>query len=130
VPWFHSPILTVSGPRHRRRLPAMIKNMTRLLNLFAALALVCALTACGAKAQSKRYPMEGTIKSVDAAAKSAVIDHKDIGDWMGAMTMEYPIKPDSELSKIKAGDHIQATVVVQDKNYYVTDIKVVPEPKK
>ena len=49
---------------------------------------------------------------------------------MGAMTMEYPNKPDSELSKIKAGDHIQATVVVQDKNYYVTEIKVVPAKKQ
>jgi Cu/Ag efflux protein CusF len=40
------------------------------------------------------------------------------------MTMQYNVKPDSEFAKLHVGDHIQATVVVQDPNYFVTDIKV------
>lgn len=106
----------------------MMDAMTRLFELLPILALVLALTAC-AGAQTKRYTMTGTIKEVDMANKSALIDHDKIGDWMEAMTMDYPIKPDSELAKIKAGDRITATVVVQDKSYYVTDIKVVPAKK-
>ena len=61
--------------------------------------LLLALVAVGcnaSKPQAKRYPMEGTIKALDASAKTATIDAGKIGDWMEAMTMEYSIKPDSE----------------------------------
>ena len=92
--------------------------------LFLALALV----GCGSKVQAKRYPMEGDVKGIDPAAKTATIAAGKIGDWMEAMTMEYPVKPDSEFAKLKVGDHIKATVVVEDVKYYVTDVTVVPKP--
>lgn len=83
------------------------------------------LGACASQPAVRRYPMEGTVKALDPAAKTATIDAGKIGDWMEAMTMEYPVKPDSEFSKLKVGDHIKATVVVQDVKYYVTDVTVV-----
>jgi Cu/Ag efflux protein CusF len=43
---------------------------------------------------------------------------------MDAMTMEYPVKPDAEFQKLHVGDKIEATVVVNDPSYYVTDVKV------
>jgi Cu/Ag efflux protein CusF len=90
------------------------------------LSLTIFLAACGSKAPAaKRYPMEGTVKGLDATSKTATIDAGKVCDWMEAMTMEYPVKPDAEFEKLHIGDHIQATVVVQDPNYYVTDIKVV-----
>jgi len=93
----------------------------RVLLLAAALALA----ACASTAHERRYPMEGDVKGLDAASKIAVIDAGKIGDWMEAMTMEYPVKPDSEFAKLKVGDHIKATVVVlEDGKYYVTAIKV------
>ena len=69
--------------------------------------------------------MEGTVKAVDASAKTATIDAGKIGDWMDAMIMEYPVKPDAEFAKLHVGDHVKATVVVQDVKYYVTDVTVV-----
>jgi Cu/Ag efflux protein CusF len=68
--------------------------------------------------------MQGEVKSVDPRTKSAMIDAGKIGDWMEAMTMEYPVKPDSEFQKLHPGDKIEATVVVSDPGYYVTDVKV------
>ena len=97
--------------------------MKRRLTLLLFLTL--ALCACGSKAQSKRYPMEGEVKGLDPTAKSATIDAGKIGDWMEAMTMEYPVKPDTEFAKLKVGDRIKATVVVEDVKYYVTDVTVV-----
>ena len=88
------------------------------------LLLALALAGCGAKEQAKRYPMEGEVKALDPAAKSATIASGKIGDWMEAMTMEYPVKPDAEFQTLHAGDHIQATVVVNDHKYYVTDVKI------
>jgi Cu/Ag efflux protein CusF len=78
---------------------------------------------CAPKDESKLYPMQGEVKALDPKAKSATIDAGKIGDWMEAMTMEYPVKPDAEYAKLKVGDRIQATVVVAGERYYVTDVK-------
>ena len=90
----------------------------------SVLLLALALAGCGAKNQTKRYPMEGEVKALDPANKNATIAHGKIGDWMEAMTMEYAVKPDAEFQKLHVGDHIQATVVVSDDKYYVTDVKI------
>ncbi len=96
--------------------------MTRIVAiLFCALALA----ACSSsKPAAKRYPMQGVVKALDANAKTATIDAGKIDGWMEAMTMEYPVRPDSEFQKLHVGDHIEATVVVEDPSYYVTDVKV------
>ena len=94
--------------------------------LLVAVALT--LAACASTAQVKRYPMEGDVKALDAASKTATIDAGKIADWMEAMTMDYPVKPDAEFANLKVGDHIKATVVVEDVKYYVTAITVVAKP--
>ena len=82
------------------------------------------LAGCAQKAAEKRYPMQGQITALDASAHTATIAAGKIGDWMEAMTMEYPVKPDAEFQKLHVGDRIEATVVVGDPAYYVTEIKV------
>ncbi|MFY9726104.1 MAG: copper-binding protein, partial [Bryobacteraceae bacterium] len=79
--------------------------MTRRILL---IAVPLALAACASRAQVKRYPMEGDVKALDVSTKTATIDAGKIGDWMEAMTMDYPVKPDSEFAKLKVGDHIKA----------------------
>ena len=97
-------------------------------NIILLLALLFALAGCAEKEQTRRYAMQGEIKSLDAAARTATISHGKIGDWMDAMTMEYSVKPDAELQKLHVGDRIEATVVVNGLKYYVTDVKVAPKP--
>jgi Cu/Ag efflux protein CusF len=89
--------------------------------------LALALLGCGARDAAKRYPMQGTVISVDPTGKMATIAAGKIDDWMEAMTMEYPVKPDAELAKLHAGDRIEATVVVDGTVYYVTGVKVLPK---
>jgi Cu/Ag efflux protein CusF len=96
-----------------------------MMKTVCLLFLALALAACGAKDAVKRYPMQGYVQAVDATGKTATIAAGKIGDWMDSMTMDYPVKPDSELAKLHAGDHIEATVVVEGAKYYVTDVKVV-----
>lgn len=99
-----------------------------MMRILSSVLLVAALLlgGCASKpaADAKRYPMQGEVKSLEPRSKSAMIDAGKIGDWMEPMTMEYPIKPDSEFQKLKVGDKIEATVVVSESSYYVTDIKV------
>ncbi|MEO8591929.1 MAG: copper-binding protein [Candidatus Solibacter sp.] len=103
--------------------------MTRKLIAILPLMLALLIAGCAKKeeaaAPGKHYPMQGVIKALDAPSHSATIDAGKIGDWMDAMTMDYPIKPDAEFQKLHVGDKIEATVIVGDPAYYVTDIKVV-----
>lgn len=102
----------------------------RLLIGVCAVLLV-GLLACSkpadqaAKKAEKRYEMRGEVIRVDEANQTANIKHEKIGDWMDAMTMDFPIQPKEEFKKFKAGDRITGTVVVKDLDYYLTDIKVV-----
>lgn len=99
--------------------------MTRRAILFAASVLL--LAGCAAKQEEgKRYAMQGEVQALNPADKTANIKAGKIEGWMEAMTMEFPIKPDAEFAKLHVGDHIQATVVVNDAKYYVTDVKVSP----
>jgi Cu/Ag efflux protein CusF len=89
------------------------------------LAILLTLCACNSAPPARRLPMHGEVKALDATSKTATIAAGKIEGWMEAMTMEYPVKPDAEFQKLHVGDKIDATVVVQDPAYYVTDIKVV-----
>jgi Cu/Ag efflux protein CusF len=89
------------------------------------LPLLLMLAGCAHKTAEKRYPMQGEIMALDASAHTATIAAGKIGDWMEAMTMEYPVTPDAEFQKLHVGDRIEATVVVGDPAYYVTAIKIV-----
>ena len=102
--------------------------MTRRIALFMAALLLAGCNLHRApEPEGKRYPMQGTIKSLDPAKKSASIDAGQIGDWMSPMVMDYTIKPDAEFEKLHVGDRIEATVVVIDPDYYVTAVKVLPK---
>ena len=59
--------------------------------------LLLILAGCAQKAAEKRYPMQGEVKA------------------------------DAEFAKLHVGDRIEATVVVSDPAYYVTDVKVAPK---
>ena len=105
-------------------------RLWKLMRRSFCLAFLSALlVGCGAKVgNEKRYTMHGEIKALDPASKTANIAAGKIGDWMEPMTMEYAIKPDADFAKLHVGDHIEATVVVRDPGYYVTDVK--PEPRQ
>jgi Cu/Ag efflux protein CusF len=91
---------------------------------FVLLAAMLLAVGCHKKEEAKRYPMQGEIRALDPTAKTATIAAGKVGDWMEAMTMEYQVKPDAEFQKLHVGDKIDATVVVSDPGYYVTDVKV------
>jgi Cu/Ag efflux protein CusF len=86
--------------------------------------MAASLAGCRKKTPAKYYDMQGEVKALDPATKTATIEAGKIGDWMEAMAMEYPVKPDSEFAKLRAGAHIRAKVVVAGDNYYVTDVTV------
>jgi protein SCO1/2 len=101
------------------------------MRTFAASTLLIMLAACQqtpvkeeAKDEPvKQYPMHGEVLRLDTQGKIAAIKAGKIGDWMEAMTMEYPVKDKAEFDKLRSGEKINATVYVQGNSYWVGGIQ-------
>ncbi|HEV2882165.1 MAG TPA: SCO family protein [Pyrinomonadaceae bacterium] len=86
-----------------------------LLALFAA---ACAfLAGCGGApddSRAQRYELKGKIVSFNKAQQQVVIQHEEVPGFMDAMTMPFTLREDSAFDVMRAGDRIQATLVVDD----------------
>ena len=103
--------------------------------LFALLASCHQTTLTTVKEEAKdepvkQYALHGEVLRLDAQGKIAAIKHEAIGDWMGAMTMEFPVKDQPEFDKLREREKINATVFVQGNSYWVGEIQeaAVPVP--
>ena len=87
------------------------------------------LMGCSQKPAPKtpvEYQMRGEVIKVDPSAQLATIKGEEIQGWMPAMTMEYPIKDKQEFQKLKAGEQIQAKVIVQGTDYWLANVSEAP----
>ena len=81
-----------------------------------------------AAAGPERHDLHGKVVSVDKAAKSVVVDHDEIPNFMGAMAMPYPVQDESVLDTLKAGDEVNAQVVVDPSgSMHLENIVVAPQ---
>jgi len=96
-----------------------------------AIVLLLSLAACQQTAVKeeakdeplKQYAMHGEVLRLDPQGKIAAIKAGKIGDWMEAMTMEYPVKEQPEFDKLHIGDKIDATVYVQGNSYWIGGVQ-------
>ena len=70
--------------------------------------------------------MRGEVIKVDPSTQLAIIKGEEIQGWMPAMTMEYPVKDKQEFQKLKAGEQIQAKVIVQGTDYWLANVGEAP----
>jgi protein SCO1/2 len=105
-----------------------MKNLRLVATLFV---FASALGACRQDAapdrSSKRYPLQGTVVSVDPDRREITIQHEDIPGFMPAMTMPFVVLPKDAvlLSHVSPGDEVTATLVVPDSRYWIEDLVVV-----
>ena len=76
----------------------------------------------------QKYALHGEVIRLDSKDNLATIKHEKIGDWMGAMTMEFPVKDPQDYAKLHAGDKIDATVFVQGLSFWVGEVQTQPPP--
>ena len=50
--------------------------------------------------ETKKYELMGEVARLDIENKIATIKHQPIGDWMGAMTMDFPVKDAADFAKL------------------------------
>ena len=98
---------------------------------FARVALLSALTffiGCGEtpapETAVERHTLHGTIVQLNPQNKVATIEHDEIVGWMGAMTMDFPIKDQAEWDKLHVGDRITGAVFVSSDGYHLGEIKM------
>ncbi len=117
------------------------KDGTRISILLSAASLCLVCAGCGSQpeqtrppapaaasvssaAEPQRYEMTGKVLAVDKPGKKVTVDHADIPGFMGAMAMPYPVKDETLLEKLSAGDQITAKVVSSGGEYWLEAIAV------
>jgi len=69
----------------------------------------------------QRYELKGKIVSFNQAQQQVVIQHENVPGFMDAMTMPFTLKEDAAYDVMRAGDKIQATLVVDDERTRLED---------
>ena len=94
-----------------------------------ALFLVSCLTACGGgRGEERRYELKGKVVAVDRAKGEVTISHGDIVGYMPGMTMPFPLRDADALKFVGVGDQIQATLVVNDKEFWLENPVITKSP--
>jgi protein SCO1/2 len=116
---------------------ASVHRRFQVSSIFCALILAAlAFVSAGCKSKpaesGPRFHLHGKIVSVNANDGSATVDHDAIPDFMGAMTMPYPVPDAKVLATLARGDEITADVVVTEgvpdlENVVI--VKKAPQPK-
>jgi len=78
--------------------------------------------------QTKRYELKGAVVSVDAGHGELTVAMEAIPGYMDAMTMPYKVSDAAVLKTLHKGDRIRATIVVQNDDEHLENVKVVPAP--
>lgn len=73
-----------------------------------------------------RYSLRGQVLRLRPANRIAVIKHERIEGWMEAMTMDFPVPDPEQYARLREGQTIRATVLVNDLSYWLSDIQVEP----
>src|SRR5215470_2942838 len=94
--------------------------LSRLVFILAFLTLV---VSCARPSSEREYQLEGQVIAVEPARKQVTVNHKEIKGFMPAMSMPYDVQDAKLLDGIKAGDLIDATLVVFSNGAHLTKIR-------
>ena len=96
--------------RHKRTAESRRALLLALIATASAFFAGCSGTPDESRAQ--RYELKGKIVSFNKAQQQVVIAHEEVPGFMEAMTMPFTLREDSAFDVMRAGDRIQATLVV------------------
>lgn len=121
------------------RYPQSMGSVRSLTILIGTMLAVLWLASCGGSSEQttanskdyfndpvKEYPIEGVVISIDRDNNVAKIRHGAIGDWMGPMTMDFPVKDASDMEVLAEGENVNGTVYVKGIEYWIGDLSKAP----
>jgi Cu(I)/Ag(I) efflux system protein CusF len=107
--------LSPSHPAHSEAVAAPVSPISRSLAYTSADRVVAQQGEYKPQAQ-KTVIGEGKVVATVPSANQLVVEHGEIKDFMGPMTMGYKIDSPSLLEGLKAGDKVRFTIDVQTKS--------------
>jgi protein SCO1/2 len=104
--------------------------LTLSILLFAACkpAQMQSQTNKEASADAKRFTLRGKVVAVDKAKKTATVAHDEIPGYMGAMTMEFPVRADWVWDDLTKDSEIRAELVIDKDEFWLENIGIVAAP--
>ena len=90
--------------------------------------LLLTITACTSRSAPppvERFALTGKVESIDNPHQTISVSGDAISGFMPAMTMDYKVKDPDEFKLLKAEDSISATLVKQQEDYWLENIKIV-----
>ena len=112
------------------RARANLKTSRILISMvFYCSALSIGSLACRSRSQTveQHYELNGRVVAVDPHQRSVTIAHEEIPGYMSAMTMPFTLKEPWPYRVLAAGDHVQATLVVEGKRAWLEDVVITKE---
>ena len=91
------------------------------------IALLVTASACGSAPEPRTFTLQGQVLAVADDHQQATIKHEEIKGLMAGMTMTFRVKDPELLRAIKAGDLINATLVVEEDGAHMSIVKKVGE---
>jgi len=95
----------------------------QLARAAAVCVVLATLAACGGGTKTQQYAVEGQIIGTAPQRREVTLAHKDIPNFMPAMTMAYFVKDAKELDGIAAGDLVTATLVLRGSEIYLQNVR-------
>jgi protein SCO1/2 len=85
------------------------------VRIFLSVLLLLCIFGCNSRkpaAAERRFPIEGRVVAIDAAAHTITLDHHEVVGYMKAMTMPFDVRDAWVFNVAHPGDTVQATLVV------------------
>ena len=95
------------------------QNIT-MKTLFIYFSLI--LVSCSNKTE---HSVIGVITKIDEKRHELTINHDEIKNFMMAMTMNFKLKPEEDISKFSIGDSIHFLLSIQNNNAYASNFKII-----
>jgi len=97
----------------------------RVNSLLVFLACGLVIGCHSAREASPRYPLAGKVISIDQSKAQIILNHSEIKGYMPAMVMPFRVKDAAQLGKLGKGDEISATLVVNGRESWLEELRLV-----
>ncbi len=133
-------VVQIPFPRYGRG--DMFDMQLKTLNWAVVLALALLTNACRKDASGnaaaatntlkrpelKTFLVNGVLRKIDLAERSATIQHDEIPGYMPPMTMPFTVKVTNELAEVQPGDPVVFRLNVTENDSWIDKLKKAPQP--
>lgn len=91
-----------------------------MVRTLAFLGIVAAGAGCNRGTRS--YELRGQVLGIDAERREVLLKHEDVPGLMSAMTMPFRAREERLLEGLRAGDLVNAHLVIRGADAYLTPV--------